>query len=262
MGQRDRLGEGLVEAERPGEERATWVTCSVCVSRVTKWSPSGFRKTWVLCLSRRNALACRMRSRIPLERGPQRVLGLGTHAPRLAAARDRRRGQLLLGAFAGRPVDAVERPAGHPQSPSATPSSASTASHTMRGASSSASGTAGEGPGRPASTARSRPGCRGRRPAARAGPAARARRARRRPAPPPAARWPAAPPPRPGDRPSRHGRCGSGRTAAPGGWPSGRRPRRGASRRTPGCRGSCSSSRRPGRSSPRARTPGRTAWWR
>src|SRR5712692_8499834 len=43
--------------------RATWVTSSVWVRRIRKWSPSGARKTWVLCASRRKALAWRMRSR-------------------------------------------------------------------------------------------------------------------------------------------------------------------------------------------------------
>src|SRR3954452_7904130 len=53
--------------------REIWVTSSVWVRRVRKWSPSGETKTCVLCLSRRNALACtiRSRSRCSGERSPQ-----------------------------------------------------------------------------------------------------------------------------------------------------------------------------------------------
>ena len=46
--------------------------------------------------------------------------------------------------------------------------------------------------------------------------------------------------------------------AAPAGSPSGRRPRRAASRRGPGCRATSTSSRRRSRPSPGARRPGRT----
>src|SRR5690554_309868 len=43
--------------------RPTWVTWMVWVIRVTKWSPSGLRNTWVLCFRRRKALEWTIRSR-------------------------------------------------------------------------------------------------------------------------------------------------------------------------------------------------------
>ena len=60
--ERDRLGERDVEAERRATDAATWATSSACVRRVRWWS-SGNTNTWVLPARRRNALACRMRSR-------------------------------------------------------------------------------------------------------------------------------------------------------------------------------------------------------
>ena len=64
VAQRDRLGQRLVERQRGGQRRArSACTWRVWVRRVTKWSPSGLRKTWVLCLRRRNALEWMIRSR-------------------------------------------------------------------------------------------------------------------------------------------------------------------------------------------------------
>ena len=54
---------GSFRLSAAASERATWVTCIVCVRRVTKWSPSGLRKTCVLCFSRRNAFEWMIRSR-------------------------------------------------------------------------------------------------------------------------------------------------------------------------------------------------------
>ena len=88
----------------------------------------------------------------------------------------------------------------------------------------------------------------------RARPTRRARSA----APAPRATGRAAPRRPAAGRRSTPGRRGSARRAAPAGSPSGRRPRRAASRRAPGCRGTCSSSRRRARSSRRARSAGRT----
>jgi hypothetical protein len=42
--------------------REICIISSVWVRRVLKWSPSGEIKTWVLCISRRKALAWMMRS--------------------------------------------------------------------------------------------------------------------------------------------------------------------------------------------------------
>ena len=65
-------------------ERATWVTCIVWVRRVTKWSPSGLRKTWVLCLSRRNALEWMIRSRSRSKAVRNSSGSSGRSRPRLA----------------------------------------------------------------------------------------------------------------------------------------------------------------------------------
>ncbi len=43
--------------------RPICITARVWLNRVTKWSPSGWMKTWVLCLRRRKALECSTRSR-------------------------------------------------------------------------------------------------------------------------------------------------------------------------------------------------------
>src|ERR671916_3222826 len=54
----------------------------VCVRRVLKWSPSGEMKTWVLCMSLRNALAWMIRSlsRWKSLRTPSGGSGLGRPA--------------------------------------------------------------------------------------------------------------------------------------------------------------------------------------
>ncbi len=53
--------------------RPTWVTWMVWVILVTKWSPSGLRKTWVLCLSRRKDLGMDHPVPVPLECGAELV---------------------------------------------------------------------------------------------------------------------------------------------------------------------------------------------
>ena len=64
---------------------ATWATSSAWVSRVRWWS-SGNTNTWVLPASRRNALACRMRSR---SRSKQVRHGSGASSMRRVAGADR-----------------------------------------------------------------------------------------------------------------------------------------------------------------------------
>ena len=246
-------------------ERATWVTCRVWVSRVTKWSPSGLRKTCVLCLSRRNAFACRIRSRSRSNAVRSGSSGSGRSRPRDGAARDRGGREPLLGALARRPVDAVERPVrGHQQSCTEPRRAARRRRRTRCAAPRPRCRRRRPGTRRPTRRpARSRPGCPGRRPAARAGrsssgaagaPASRATARRQVASRSSAVRQQVG-------RPGAVGAVVAGQQGQPD------RHRVDAVAAQPGdedqvARGSCSSSRRRDRSSPRARRPGRRAWWR
>jgi hypothetical protein len=65
--QRQGLGQFRIQAQGAARVRAIWVTSSVCVRRLRKWSEvaesAGRRvKTWVLPARRRKARECRMRA--------------------------------------------------------------------------------------------------------------------------------------------------------------------------------------------------------
>ena len=95
---------GSLRLSAAASARAIWVTCSVCVRRVTKWSPSGLMKTCVLCLSRRNAFEWMIRSRSRSNAVRNSSGSSGRSRPRLAAGARRGRAQPLLFGLAGEAV--------------------------------------------------------------------------------------------------------------------------------------------------------------
>ena len=103
---------GSLRHSAAASERAICVTCSVCVRRVTKWSPSGLRKTWVLCFSRRNALEWMIRSRSRSNAVRNSSGSSGRSRPRLLDRAGGGRAEALLLGLAGEAVAAQQSSGG------------------------------------------------------------------------------------------------------------------------------------------------------